>query len=228
MFGPCIGQTLPAPEACNALDDDCNGVIDNGCAPGCADGTREGFVNAATHPLIAGCSGGWSVPGLIATLAPACNHVAGNTSPNPSGAGCSVADLCAPGFHVCTGPNDVAAHSPSACAGAAPGPGLFFVTRQSSTGCKACALGMSTDPNTCTGCSCAGGCAQTALTANDLFGCGSLGAILDNECGILDRFSNNLCSSLGPPWSCGADGCNEANAVTKGSSAAGGVLCCAD
>ena len=32
---------------------------------GCSDGTREGFLPAGSFPDIAGCSGGWSVPGIL-------------------------------------------------------------------------------------------------------------------------------------------------------------------
>ena len=38
--GPCEGEVLPALEACNALDDDCDGIVDEGCA--CQSGTALG------------------------------------------------------------------------------------------------------------------------------------------------------------------------------------------
>ncbi|MEO5726842.1 MAG: MopE-related protein [Byssovorax sp.] len=231
-FGPCAGEVTPSPEICNGLDDDCNnGRLDEGCVvSGCSDGTREGFVDAAAYPEIAGCSGGFSVPGLLGALTPKCGFAAGNSGPNPGGAGCSAVDLCAPGFHVCKSAADVKAHSPTGCVNSAPVAGLFFATGQSSTGCALCALGSGANPSVCNGCSCATDCAQTALTANDLFGCGSDGAIADS-CGVLDRTSNNLCAQIGSPWSCGAagsSGCDEASVVTKTSSAGGGVLCCMD
>jgi hypothetical protein len=38
-FGPCIGEVMPSGETCNAIDDDCDGMIDDGvagctCTPG--------------------------------------------------------------------------------------------------------------------------------------------------------------------------------------------------
>ncbi len=231
-FGPCTGEVTPGEEICNGLDDDCdNGLFDEGCvASGCSDGTREGFLDEVKYPGIAGCSGGFSVPGILGALTPQCAFSAGNSGNNPKGAGCSAADLCAPGFHVCQSAGDVQASSPTGCTGAATSPGLFFATQQSSTGCSLCALGNGADPVVCNGCSCAPNCKQTALTANDLFGCGSLGNSV-SSCSALDRSSGNTCAALGPPWICdapGSAGCDEATLVTKSASAGGGVLCCAD
>jgi hypothetical protein len=218
---------VPSTEVCNGIDDNCNGQIDEGCATGCADGTREGYLDQAQYPQIAACAGGWTVPGMLDATQPTCGNKAGNDSPNPTGQGCSAADLCAPGFHVCKGASDVAFRSPTGCAGAAPEDGLFFATRQGSTGCAICTLGSGMDPSICNGCSCAADCAQNTLTANDLFGCGSIGNS-PGACGALTRTSGNLCSALGSPWSCGNDGCGEANQVTKPSPTGGGVLCCID
>ncbi|HVO27938.1 MAG TPA: hypothetical protein VMW56_30375, partial [Candidatus Margulisiibacteriota bacterium] len=42
---------------------------------GCADGQREGFVDESAYPDIAGCGGGWSIPGIHTVnpgAAPAC------------------------------------------------------------------------------------------------------------------------------------------------------------
>jgi len=228
--GPCFGQALPLAESCNGTDDDCDGAVDEGvCAMaglGCADGTREGFVDVDQYPAIAACSGGFAVPGLLSELVLQCNRQGGDDGPLPNGDGCSAEDLCALGFHVCASEQDVADHSPTGCNGSAPTPGLFFVTRQSGPGCGICALGADTQPG-CSACQCIAGCLQTDATANDLFGCGSIGDAT-NECGVLDRFSNDLCSQLPAPWSCGGDGCNEAHALVKLGPGAGGVLCCLD
>jgi hypothetical protein len=195
---------------------------------GCSDGQREGYVDVGLYPNVAGCSGGWSVPGVLTTLAPSCNFGAGDDGTNPSGLDCDVADVCAPGWHVAATPAEVAAALGGAPVAETGMPtGLFFVTRQSGTGCGHCATG--TTPG-CTGASCAGGCLQTLVTSNDLFGVGTLGStFLNPDCGVLDRFSNDQCINLGAPWSCpSAGGITEAHTVTKSGPAAGGVLCVRD
>jgi len=220
-------------------------------AAGCADGQREGFVNLSQYPNIAGCSGAWSIrgihganpgtapacPGLQTndTTTPACGRQAGDDGANPSGNGCNVADLCAPGWRVCDSAFDVANSSPTGCTNATQpnDPPLFFASRQSSNGCAVCAIGSSTGPQ-CDSVACVAGCLQTDRLSNDVFGCGNFGAGLSG-CGPLNSFSNNMCASLaGSPWSCNAptsaddSGFCEAYTVNKSNTSHGGVLCCRD
>jgi hypothetical protein len=176
-------------------------------AIGCSDGQREGFTNLTQFPNIAGCSGGWSVAGMTGA-ANCSNHSGDDFTANTTGAGCRAADLCAAGWHVCTTSANTSTNlAPNAttCANVtvAGDPSLFFATQQSGPGSASCGAG-----------------------ANDLFGCGNLGATPNANCNPLTRFSNNLCGSLGAPWSCGSDGFNELNNVTKSGTAGGGVLCC--
>jgi hypothetical protein len=77
----CDGCVAVA-ETCNTIDDDCDGEIDEGLPCGCADGTREGFVDPAAFPDVAACDGAWT--GALS--------------------GGSV--LCEPGWHVCAPPTD--------------------------------------------------------------------------------------------------------------------------
>lgn len=218
---------------------------------GCADGQREGFVDVERFPQIAGCSGAFAVPGILPFnpgLAPACSDVrthdtqkrscggTGDDNPNPSGVGCTVADLCAEGWHVCKSVSEVAEFAPTGCAAATrpDDPPLFFVIRQSSTGCGICASGKSTGPQ-CQANTCAGGCEQSDAISNDIFGCGNFGLPISNAaCGPLNRFSNDKCVGLaGSPWNCDLPGSEddtgvcEAYTVTKKSPSHGGVLCCA-
>jgi hypothetical protein len=259
MDAPLEGDVIAdAPSEMDVADADAPSDSDvaevDACVPdaaasavGCADGTREGFVDVNVFPVIAGCSGGFDIPGVVAenpgtapncpsvttydTVDPACCRRGGNTGPNPEGIGCNVADLCAVGWHVCEGADDIIRHSPGGCtAGTAPGdPPLFFVTRQSSNGCGDCATGNRTDPG-CNGAGCTTGCAPTARTTNDVFGCGNFGATSPLiQCGPIDRFSQNLCSGLpGSNWSCQDDGSGlcEAFTIVHLGAAFGGALCC--
>ena len=219
---------------------------------GCADGQREGFVDTVTYPNIAGCGGGWTIPGAslfapleapscpglvpVDTRDPACNRGAGDDGANAAGTGCNIADLCADGWHVCLDAPDVTTASGGlGCADATKpeDPPLFFLTRQSSTGCGTCATGDSVDPG-CTSFTCAGGCLQTEKISNDVVGCGNFGAGPGAGCAPLNSFSNNLCGSLGQGWACNDpspvddSGVCELFTVVHSDPATGGVLCCRD
>lgn len=208
----CPADPLKAdPGVCGCgnseVDADDNGTPD--CVEGCADGEREGFREGA-HPQIAGCGGGWSVPGVRTFAAPACARAAGDDSADASGTGCNIEDLCQEGWHVCTGPSDVASNSATGCVGlvSVGDPGAFYVTRASGSGGGMC----------------------EATGNNDIFGCGTLGAVPNAAtCAPLDRFSQDQCGNIPtPPWNCAGMPFNEANIATHDGTGPGGVLCCVD
>ena len=125
-------------EACNGLDDDCDGVSDEDCVDasvqaGCADGQREGFLEVVRYPDIAACAGGFAIEGLAFGPDARCNRVAGDDGTRPAGSTCSAEDLCAPGWSVCPDEAEVARLA-GGCADAATEPGTFFATRQSGPG----------------------------------------------------------------------------------------------
>ncbi|MCO4763666.1 MAG: hypothetical protein KC502_19295, partial [Myxococcales bacterium] len=149
-----------------ASSGDAAGAGDGGGIPepqsGCADGTREGFLDMKKYSKLAACSGAWSVPG-IHKVTPSCNREAGNTGKNAKGTGCNVSDLCAVGWRVCYGKKDVLSRNSLGCRDIMEGtkePG-FFLARTSSTGAFNCSQDSTKfgDPG----------------TLNDLFGCGNLG-----------------------------------------------------
>ena len=149
---------------------------------GCSDNTREGFRDIAKHPDIAACAGGWSIPGIHHN-GPACDRKSGNHSDNPTGEGCNVEDLCAPGFHVCLNDREILAISQDGCEGidlkrTEPG---FYLTRESSRGHMKCS--GKTD----------------FVGTDDIFGCGNLGCPVNPEqrgCYALNRSSHDSCSAL--------------------------------
>jgi len=181
--------------------------------PGCSDGTREGFREYEVWPLIAGCAGGFAQAGVIGTLKPACALVAGDSSNNPAGVGCSAADLCAAGWHVCLDGPDVANHSPTGgCEGSVvAGEPRFFL------------VAMGASPM--------GTCTSDRTAANDLHGCGGLGEPESADCQPLNRrmgFAD--CRKTDRIWFCGSSSgsTEEASVVTKSGPTLGGVLCCKD
>ena len=202
---------------------------------GCADGTREGFADPVHFPTLAACGGAWDQPGIF-NMPAKCANQAGNDGVNAAGTGCTVTDLCAVGWHVCYGKDDVVYRNPNGCAGVMTGatPPVFFTTQMSSTGSFNCASG--------------------ATATNDLFGCGNLGCDFTGNatckalCSPLTLSSHDLCKGLrndlgcgdwcnhlgkypGAPnsWDCGTDSTAEAlNVVKTHPEQQGGVLCCLD
>lgn len=186
---------------------------------GCSDGEREGFTDVEMFPEIAGCAGGWTVPGLIVpdsggVVEPACGRLSGDDSFNPSGLDCSAADLCANGWRLCSSPRDVADRTKGWDKGCGTDsdwpPGSFFAAAVSGTGSNECMFGV-----------------------NDIFGCGSVGARADTEtCYPLNKYSDDFCDALPSRWDCGegslTTNLHEARDVTKDGPEGGGVLCCKD
>ncbi len=185
-----------------------DGGSDAASETGCSDGTREGIAGFAR---IAACAGAWSTPGVVDALPPGCDRQAGDDGALASGEGCNVSDLCATGWHVCRDQGDVHDHEGSAaCEELASADQALFLTRQRG------------DHNTLM-------CAETgAESADNAFGCGSLGAAMTG-CGPLDR-RLALPSSCPELWfDCGANDTLEGeNVVRLVGSGDSGVLCCAD
>jgi hypothetical protein len=184
------------------------GSHDGDQVAGCSDGTRELFIDPGVHPDIAGCSGGFSVAGVLsaAARAPQCGRHAGNHGLEPSGWGCSVADLCSLGWHVCESAAEVALKSANGeCANDGLG---FWATRQSQDDQRLC----------------------IAAGNNNLVGCGvGLGEAPHPSCDPLalelrETHCNGSCA-----WICdGTSVFDEADFVQKYGPEDGGVLCCRD
>lgn len=179
---------------------------------GCADGSREAFLDLAAWPAIAGCSGAFSEPGLVGERgrAPACDRNGGDEGRAKDGVGCRAADLCALGWHVCGSPLEVADRSPSGCEGAIPSHVPAFY---------AAAIGAAPS----------GRCYPDATLRNDLHGCGRLGQSEDESCAPFVRRMGFADCFATESWSCGtaAEFDREALVVSK-APGAGGVLCCRD
>jgi hypothetical protein len=172
---------------------------------GCADGTREGFVDVIVFQALAGCQGAWTIAGLRPVPAPQCELRAGNDGANRPGTGCTASDLCAPGWAPCATHLDVHLRiADRACSDATTTAGVFFATGQSGPGGGTC----------------------NADGTNDVFGCGTMGDPTVVDCGPLDKGSDNECIDLVMGgWDCMAP--DEIKTIHKADPfAGGGVLCC--
>ncbi len=176
-------------------------------ASGCADGTREGF--GASEAGIAACEGAWTVPGVLVDASAQCARAAGNTGTRSNGTGCSVADLCAVGWHVCRDAADVLAHGGAAAndvctTGSKDGGATFYATAQPSDGVSSCIA--------------------DAAAVNDVFGCGDIASAV-GDCAPLDMTIGTFAQV--PGFAFGSDSNTERVTVIKGPGP-GGVLCCLD
>jgi hypothetical protein len=201
---------------------------------GCSDGTREGFRKIDSQPRIAGCAGGWSIPGLLSSAARTaqCGHRSGNSySVNPIGNGCSVADLCSPQWHPCNNGQDLLKHSPGGCEGIlSPGERAFFLVMTGASNMGMCYPEPSPDSS------------ADFILKNDLHGCGSnnIGLAESDQCSPLTRrMGFDECDKtkdmkeadeMGSVWNCGNSNqsLSEAEMVYKTGPSLGGVLCCKD
>ncbi|MEZ4391011.1 MAG: MXAN_6577-like cysteine-rich protein [Polyangiales bacterium] len=203
---------------------------------GCADGTREAFVNRTSFPQIAGCSGAWSLPGIFpaipASTMSQCATLGNSSTTAPAnGMGCASSNLCARGWHICNGGEIRTRTMNMGCTATTDYPASsFFAAAVSGTGCFVCALRSNTmTGSACTSLNCAQNCQESGDLNNDFFGCGSYGAPVQAgiNCDGLNRVSGNDCVSIPGTWSCGGM-TQESRTVTKTGNANGGVLCCRD
>lgn len=181
---------------------------------GCADGTREAFVDLGKFPAIAGCSGGFGVAGTASAASnmPSCDRQGGNGGANPNGTGCTVEDLCAAGWHVCRTAQDVQASLPAAVTSCGVVDGTmtgFWATRQTTDSSWRC-----------------GGAAGST---NNIVGCATANAprMADPSCAPLSHTMSYVECNLLAGWMCSAAAPdNEAATVVKNGPSAGGAMCC--
>lgn len=223
----CTGSTQCVAGSCQLV----GGPI------GCSDGARDAFTNLTTFPNIAGCSGGWTVPGIFpaplrTTDGGVCGTSGDDDSANAPGTGCSSADLCATGWHLCRGDEIQSRTNNQGCAAETFAPSSFYAASISGTGCLECALPNNAFVAGCGPLTCSQSCQEAANLNNDIFGCGAQGSLLTGpqttRCGGLNRSGFNNCASLTTGgWNCGGDQM-ESVTLTRVPTAGvpGGVLCC--
>lgn len=120
LIGLCgCDQVLGLSRPTDASIDSPPDIVDPTLAIGCADGIRDAFDDLDDYPMIAGCSGGWTVAGLDAD-----GRVGTATA------------LCAIDWHICADAVEVAGAGANCSALVAPGE--FYATNQPSNGNLIC------------------------------------------------------------------------------------------
>jgi hypothetical protein len=100
LWSMCNGANNPMPETCNNVDDDCNGVVDNGVTRACYTGPMltRGIGNCRDGVEV--CSQGMFIPNCMGQVLPAAAEVCGNgIDENCNGTadeGCAVDAGCNP------------------------------------------------------------------------------------------------------------------------------------
>ena len=214
---------------------------------GCADGMRDGFRDATAFPNIAACSGGFTVPGVFPaperTDLATCAMTGDDAATNAAGTGCSAADLCGAGWHICRGGEISERTSGMSCNAATDFPDQsFYAAAVSGTGCDHCALPSDTTFDGCSADSCTAGCHESPSFNNDLFGCGHgngrlIGTSEAAACDGLNASGSDDCMGLAadPSWSC-TGSVRESQTITRipattptcvgTTSCSGGEVCC--
>jgi hypothetical protein len=179
----------------------------DGVQAGCADGSRDFLSALCDFPNIAACAGAWAVPGVVG-VSPSCGRAS-------EGQGCSAADLCADGWHLCGGRSEVGMLNGQAACDQLAQTHSFFVTAERG-------VDGTTD------------CGGVAPDANNVFGCGGIGGPIAT-CAPLNRRMSQTPGECPSPWCCGpaptcvsADNRHEGLQLTKRDDTTGGVLCCRD
>lgn len=150
---------------------------------GCADGTREAFVDPVTFPNIAGCGAVWQ--GAMDLRAPASGIPCGNASD------CNTpADACAAGWHICgTGGDPAELSSKMSNATCLSPPGRYVMAMQHCTTFGPCVYDVPFGCAPSNACSepvcCGSGCITTQGCTGAVYPMTGIGGSIGNGCGAL-------------------------------------------
>lgn len=191
----------------------------------CADGTVEEHLVDGT---VAGCAGAWNEPGLVDSAGnvaePGCDRRSGNDGDLRTaeamleeGATCTPADLCAPGWALCTNSDAIPGAS---CDETTVAESTLYVAATASCG----DFGEAGHVVGCgsTGCGAAFDMGACSVFNRRSYGDGA------NPCDVLNRTGCPDGDRVASGWSCfdeGGGGVPASN-VVKATSSGGGVLCC--